>query len=96
MRPDLKIRSDPEVLPEELDFLARDLHTFLECLNQIPEFTDEGVNSTALSFHYDLKYWASCLEEYKGDGFAIRSKCSTHPTCLARPVSLAFRRALCE
>ncbi|KAF9506422.1 hypothetical protein BS47DRAFT_1428124 [Hydnum rufescens UP504] len=66
MRPDITIRSDPEALPEELDFLATDLHTFLECLNQIPEFTDEGVNSTALSFHNDLKYWASGLQEYKG------------------------------
>jgi hypothetical protein len=85
MRPDITIRSDPEALPEELDFLATDLHTFLECLNQIPEFTDEGVNSTALSFHNDLKYWASGLQEYKGEGHALwfQPLDSSNPPCQA-------------
>lgn len=67
IRPDVhQVHSDRELIPSELNLLAQDLHTFLECLNQIPEFTDEAVNSSVLSFQTDLKYWASCLGDFKG------------------------------
>jgi hypothetical protein len=39
--------------------------TFLNCLNEFPEFTDEAVNQSMRGFEADLKYWASCLAEYK-------------------------------
>ncbi|KAF8342880.1 uncharacterized protein EI90DRAFT_2964705 [Cantharellus anzutake] len=66
MKPAAKVTSDPEALPEQLGLLAKDLHTFLQCLNQIPEFTDEAVNSSAMSFYQDLMYWSSCLKDYEG------------------------------
>lgn len=71
MRPDIAVSSDPESLPEELQLLAQDLNTFLECLNQIPEFTDEAVNTSVISFQGDLRYWASCLKEFKGTIYAF-------------------------
>jgi len=46
--------------------LATDVTTFLKCLNEFPEFTDEAVNASIMSFEGDLKYWASCLNEYAG------------------------------
>jgi len=66
IRPTWDIQSDPESMPDELELLAEDLNTFLECLNQIPEFSDEAVNTSVTSFQDDLKYWASCLRDFKG------------------------------
>ncbi|TFK38155.1 hypothetical protein BDQ12DRAFT_631389 [Crucibulum laeve] len=57
---------DPENFPEQLEHLARDVTTFLNCLNEFPEFTDEAVNASILAFQGDLQYWASCLKEYSG------------------------------
>ncbi|KAF8888546.1 hypothetical protein BD779DRAFT_1439978 [Infundibulicybe gibba] len=57
---------DPESFPSQLEALAVDVTTFLHCLNEFPEFTDEAVNASIDSFEGDLKYWASCLEEYAG------------------------------
>ena len=34
---------------------AEDITTFLECLNEFPEFTDEAVNASILAFQGDLK-----------------------------------------
>lgn len=34
---------------------AQDVTTFLDCLNEFPEFTDEAVNAAVLSLEGDLK-----------------------------------------
>ncbi|EAU89752.2 hypothetical protein CC1G_07477 [Coprinopsis cinerea okayama7 len=65
-RPTVTENLDPEDFPEQLELLARDVRTFLNCLNEFPEFTDEAVNASILSFEGDLRYWASCLREYSG------------------------------
>jgi len=46
---------DPEDFPEEMAQFAEDITTFLECLNEFPEFTDEAVNASILAFQGDLK-----------------------------------------
>lgn len=35
--------------------LAKDVMTFLDCLNEFPEFTDEAVNACIVSLEGDLK-----------------------------------------
>ncbi|KAI5985218.1 hypothetical protein EDC04DRAFT_2590459 [Pisolithus marmoratus] len=55
----------PETLPSQLESFATDVVTFLNCLSEFPEFTDEAVDQSMKSFEGDLKYWASCLNEYK-------------------------------
>ncbi|KAI8972801.1 WD40 repeat-like protein [Trametes punicea] len=57
---------DPEDFPEQLQMFAQDVTTFLDCLNEFPEFTDEAVNAAILALEGDLKYWASCLKAYEG------------------------------
>ncbi|KAI0821946.1 WD40 repeat-like protein [Trametes gibbosa] len=57
---------EPEDFPEQLQMFAQDVTTFLDCLNEFPEFTDEAVNSAILALEGDLKYWASCLKAYEG------------------------------
>ena len=46
---------DPEDFPEQIARFAEDITTFLECLNEFPEFTDEAVNASILAFQGDLK-----------------------------------------
>ncbi len=46
---------DPEDFPEQLQMFAQDVTTFLDCLNEFPEFTDEAVNAAVLSLEGDLK-----------------------------------------
>ena len=46
---------DPEEFPEQISQFAEDIITFLECLNEFPEFTDEAVNASILAFQGDLK-----------------------------------------
>ncbi|KAF8190525.1 hypothetical protein BJ912DRAFT_965422 [Pholiota molesta] len=65
-RPQVAENVDPESYPEQLEYLAKEVTTFLRCLNEFPEFTDEAVNASILSFEGDLKYWSSCLKEYAG------------------------------
>ncbi|KDR80328.1 hypothetical protein GALMADRAFT_242702 [Galerina marginata CBS 339.88] len=65
-RPAVAENLDPETFPEQLEHLAKEVTTFLRCLNEFPEFTDEAVNASILSFEGDLNYWASCLKEYAG------------------------------
>lgn len=48
---------EAEDLPQQLEFFARDVTTFLECLNEFPEFTDESLNASILSLKGDLKVW---------------------------------------
>lgn len=73
---------DLESLPELFENFATALMTFLKCLNEFPEFTDEAVNTSIKSFEGDLKvgykfilamlltnsdqYWACCLQDYRG------------------------------
>ncbi|KAG2064611.1 hypothetical protein BDR04DRAFT_1162387 [Suillus decipiens] len=57
---------DPKSFPGQFASFAEDIVTFLNCLNEFPEFTDEAVNTSTRAFEVDLKYWASCLQEYKG------------------------------
>ncbi|OJA11366.1 hypothetical protein AZE42_05152 [Rhizopogon vesiculosus] len=57
---------DLESLPEQFENFAAALTTFLKCLNEFPEFTDEAVNTSIKSFEGDLKYWACCLQDYRG------------------------------
>ncbi|KAF8317735.1 WD40 repeat-like protein [Clavulina sp. PMI_390] len=66
LRPILEIKSDPEAMPFELQLLADDLNTLLKCLNEIPEYDDETLNSSVISFQNDLIYWASCLRDFRG------------------------------
>ena len=65
-RPTVPENLDLETFPEQLEHLAREVTTFVRCLNEFPEFTDEAVNASILSFEGDLKYWSSCLREYSG------------------------------
>ncbi|XP_006463427.1 hypothetical protein AGABI2DRAFT_187019 [Agaricus bisporus var. bisporus H97] len=46
---------DVEDFPDQIDYFARDIGKFLHCLNEFPEFTDEAVNSSILSFERDLQ-----------------------------------------
>ncbi|KAG8788488.1 hypothetical protein FRC12_014529 [Ceratobasidium sp. 428] len=65
-RPNKPWTSEIEDLPVEMEFLAKDLHEFLDRLNDVPEFTDEAVNAAIMAFEDDLKYRASCLREFGG------------------------------
>jgi len=65
-RPTKLWTSEIEELPAEMEALAKDLHEFLDRLNDIPEFTDEAVNASIMAFEGDLKYRASCLREFEG------------------------------
>lgn len=55
----------PETLPSQFESFANDVVTFLNCLSEFPEFNDEAVDQSMKAFEGDLKYWASCLNEYK-------------------------------
>lgn len=46
---------DLESLPEQFENFAAALMTFLKCLNEFPELTDEAVNTSIKSFEGDLK-----------------------------------------
>jgi hypothetical protein len=54
-RPIVDESLDPESFPEQLSSFAADVTTFLRCLNEFPEFTDEAVNASILTFEADLK-----------------------------------------
>ncbi|CAE6502946.1 unnamed protein product [Rhizoctonia solani] len=53
-------------LPDELNSLATGLHVFLDRLGEVPGFANSAVNTSIMAFEIDLKYHASCLEEFKG------------------------------
>ncbi|KAA1474356.1 hypothetical protein DENSPDRAFT_882735 [Dentipellis sp. KUC8613] len=57
---------DPEEFPKQLGLFAHDVITFLHCLNEFPEFTDEAVTASIIAFEGALKHWASCLRTYEG------------------------------
>ncbi|KAI6045140.1 hypothetical protein EDC04DRAFT_2560260, partial [Pisolithus marmoratus] len=55
----------PETLASQFECLARDVVTLLDCLSEFPEFNDGADDQSMKSFAGDLKYWASCLHDYK-------------------------------
>jgi hypothetical protein len=65
-RPTVDPTIDLEDFPNQFEALAEEVTTFVHCLNEFPEFTDEAVNTSISSFEGDLKYWASCLHNYSG------------------------------
>ena len=69
--PGLKEDVDAEDFPEHLAGLADDVITFLDCLNEFPEFTDESINASIIALEGDLKYWASCLKAYTGQDASL-------------------------
>ncbi|THH12742.1 hypothetical protein EW146_g7414 [Bondarzewia mesenterica] len=60
---------DPEDFPKQIKELAQDVVTFLHCLNEFPEFTDEAVNASIISFEGDLKVSVSLQMNVYLDGF---------------------------
>jgi len=46
---------DAQFFPENLEVFAADVVTFLNCLNEFPEFRDEAVDTTIRAFEGDLK-----------------------------------------
>ena len=54
-RPLVLEKLDPEDFPHQLALFARDVITFLHCLNEFPEFTDEALNASIVAFEGDLK-----------------------------------------
>ncbi|KAF9225897.1 hypothetical protein BS17DRAFT_777834 [Gyrodon lividus] len=65
-RPNADDFLDTAFFPEHLEAFAADVVAFLNCLNEFPEFTDEAMNTSIRAFEGDLKYWACCLDTYKG------------------------------
>ncbi|KAI0090434.1 WD40-repeat-containing domain protein [Irpex rosettiformis] len=57
---------DVQDFPAQLEKLSQHMVSFLDCLNEFPEFTDEAVNAAIISLEGDLRYWASCLKAYDG------------------------------
>jgi hypothetical protein len=55
---------DLEDFPEQIEQLAIDVTTFLTCLNEFPEFTDEAVNASIRSFEGDLKVRNGCTRAH--------------------------------
>ncbi|KAG8732880.1 hypothetical protein FRC10_000546 [Ceratobasidium sp. 414] len=55
MRPQVKPVADFEQFPVEMEKLSKQIEVFVDRLNDIPEFTDELVNATCLSFASDLR-----------------------------------------
>ena len=60
-RPIVFDKLDPEEFPTQIGKLATDVITFLHCLNEFPEFTDEAVNASIIAFEGDLKV---CLRRF--------------------------------
>ena len=54
-RPLVLEKLDLEEFPGQLGLFARDVITFLHCLNEFPEFADEALNASILAFEGDLK-----------------------------------------
>ena len=46
---------DPDTLPSQFESFSEDVATFLNRLNEFPEFTDEAVNQSMRDFEADLK-----------------------------------------
>ncbi|KAF8322776.1 uncharacterized protein EI90DRAFT_3130876 [Cantharellus anzutake] len=59
------LSDDQETAHAQLGLLADNLDIFLSCLNEIPKFTDQAVNTSVKLFQRDLRYWGSCLKVYE-------------------------------
>lgn len=46
---------DPEDFPIQMELFAKDVTTFVDCLNDFPEFKDTALNSSIRSLEADLK-----------------------------------------
>lgn len=66
---------DAEDFPEQINGLADDVITFLDSLNEFPEFTDESIDASITALEGDLKYWASCLKAYEGQLISTTLSC---------------------
>ncbi|KAJ4463512.1 hypothetical protein C8J55DRAFT_309394 [Lentinula edodes] len=55
-----------EEFPKHFKALSEEIRTFINCLNEFPEFADETVNTSLWNFENDLNYWASTLKVYEG------------------------------
>ncbi len=62
-----KVEDLPATIPGQMDSLGSNPKSFVQCLNQIPEFTDQAVNASTALFRDDLVYWGSCLKEHEGN-----------------------------
>ena len=54
-KPEILEDVDAEDFPDQLQGFADDVITFLDCLNEFPEFTDEAVNAAIMSLEGDLR-----------------------------------------
>ncbi|KIJ59079.1 hypothetical protein HYDPIDRAFT_190627 [Hydnomerulius pinastri MD-312] len=54
-----------EAFPEQLKLFAEDVATFLNQLIDFSDSKDDELNQSMRGFESDLKYWSSCLSEYK-------------------------------
>ena len=55
---------EPDTLPAQFESFAKDVVTFLNCLNEFPEFTDEAVNQSMRGFEGDLKVCQVSLSSF--------------------------------
>ncbi|KAG8925153.1 hypothetical protein FRC02_009893 [Tulasnella sp. 418] len=60
-----------EDFPHHLELLAKDLASFLRFLQEIPEFTDEGMIDKIFNSQATFVYFASCLAKYRGKFNAV-------------------------
>ncbi|KAF8433293.1 WD40-repeat-containing domain protein [Boletus edulis BED1] len=54
-----------DMLPDQLKSLAGDVGAFIGCLNEFDEFNDEAISQSMRSFEDDLRYFSTCLCQYK-------------------------------
>lgn len=55
MRPIINEALDVDEFPDQMELFANDVGAFLQCLSEFPEFNDEAVNGSILSFKHDLQ-----------------------------------------
>ncbi|KAF5345574.1 hypothetical protein D9757_013441 [Collybiopsis confluens] len=60
--PDTKL----DEFPAQFRDLGEEVAAFLSRLNDIPDFVDGALTVSMSSFESDLRYWADCLQEYRG------------------------------
>ncbi|KAF8306195.1 hypothetical protein DL93DRAFT_2101710 [Clavulina sp. PMI_390] len=64
--PDAQVSySGPSAMSNALELLAYDLERFLDRINQISEFAEEGINTCVTAFVVDIRFWASSLDEFQ-------------------------------
>jgi hypothetical protein len=68
--------TDVEDFPDQMEKFAVNIKDFIDCLNEFPEFTDEAINVSALSFSSDLQVKPAQLTftdlaQYKRDSIGL-------------------------